>query len=185
MNNTILKLDRSGLPTEWISVEKAIHHYASDEVVFDMGDTIATLRGGWNKNGVRSELSAKSIIAVRGTAVTAKATATLTGNDRLFRRDHCICGFCGQMFHEHELTRDHIMPHSRGGKDTWMNLITSCKPCNNRKGNKTPEEAHMQLVYVPYVPSRAEGFILANRRILSDQMEYLAAKLPAHSRWKL
>ncbi len=51
-----------------------------------------------------------------------------------------------------------------------------------RKGNRTPEEARMPLLYLPYVPSRWEDFILANRRILADQMAYLLAKVPAGSR---
>jgi 5-methylcytosine-specific restriction endonuclease McrA len=183
--NAILKLDITGTPVEWINVEKAIHHYASDEVVFDMGDTIATLRGGHNKDGIQSVMSTKSIIAVRGTAKTRKAHATMSKNDYLFRRDLCTCAYCGDVFKESELTRDHIQPSSRGGKDTWMNLVTACKPCNVHKSNRTPEEAKMQLIFIPYIPSRWEGFILSNRRILADQMEYLAAKLPATSRWAL
>lgn len=183
--NSILKLDITGNPVEWIDVEKAIHHYASDEVVFELGETIATLHGGWNKLGVRSELSAKSIIAVRGESKTHKPYASMSKNEHLFRRDRHICAYCGNEFKEHELTRDHIMPSSRGGKDTWMNLVSACKPCNVRKSNKTPEEARMQLLFVPYVPTRWEGFILSNRRILADQMDYLASKLPASSRWSM
>ena len=63
-----------------------------------------------------------------------------------------------------------------------MNLVTACRACNTRKASRTPEEAKMPLVYLPYVPSRWEDFILANRHILADQMEYLLAKVPAHSR---
>jgi hypothetical protein len=54
--------------------------------------------------------------------------------------------------------------------------------CNQKKGNRTPEEAHMQLVYAPYIPNRAEFLILANRRILADQMEFLRQHVSANSR---
>ncbi|MFM7570545.1 MAG: HNH endonuclease, partial [Betaproteobacteria bacterium] len=70
----------------------------------------------------------------------------------------------------------------KGGRDTWTNLVSACKPCNLRKGNRTPEQAGMPLLYVPYVPSQHEAFILRNRRILADQMEFLMAGVPAGSR---
>jgi len=63
-----------------------------------------------------------------------------------------------------------------------MNVVTACRACNQRKGNRTPEEAHMHLLYAPYVPNRAEFLILANRRILADQMEFLLASVPRSSR---
>lgn len=186
MSFAILKLDISGNPVKWINVEDAIHHYASGQVVFDLGETLATLHGGYNKDGVQSQLSTKSIIAVRGEiGGTLRPHANLGRNDYLFRRDHYTCAYCGDVFRESELTREHIIPRSRGGKDTWMNLVTACSCCNRLKADRTPEEAGMQLLFVPYVPSRWEGFILANRKILTDQMDYLAAKLPKTSRWAL
>jgi len=61
-------------------------------------------------------------------------------------------------------------------------VVTACKSCNHRKGNRTPEQAHMGLLYAPYVPSLWEDFILRNRRILADQMEFLMSHLPKTSR---
>ena len=60
--------------------------------------------------------------------------------------------------------------------------MTACRSCNTRKGNRAPEQANMPLLYVPYVPNRHEHFILRNRRILADQMEYLLAGVPRSSR---
>ena len=88
-------------------------------------------------------------------------------------------------FTHHRLTCDHIVPMSRGGRDTWMNVVTACCTCNQKKGNRTPEEAHMHLLYAPYVPNRAEFLILANRRILADQMEFLRQHVSANSRINL
>jgi 5-methylcytosine-specific restriction endonuclease McrA len=74
------------------------------------------------------------------------------------------------------------MPKSRGGKNNWTNVVAACKPCNHRKGNKTPEEAKMHLLYVPYVPNIFEKMILRNKKILADQMEFLIGRIPKHSR---
>ena len=106
---------------------------------------------------------------------------TLT-NQKLFSRDRNVCAYCGHHFHEEDLTREHIVPFGQNGRDTWMNVVTACKSCNHRKGNRTPEQAHMPLLYTPYVPSLWEDFILRNRRILADQMEFLMAHLPKTSR---
>jgi hypothetical protein len=70
-----------------------------------------------------------------------------------------------------DLSRDHVVPVSHGGRDSWTNSVTACKKCNIRKANRTPEQAGMPLIYVPYVPNRHEQFILRNRRILADQMD--------------
>jgi 5-methylcytosine-specific restriction endonuclease McrA len=80
------------------------------------------------------------------------------------------------------LTREHIKPQGQGGQDVWTNVVTACRGCNHRKGNRTPEQARMPLLYVPYKPNLWEDFILRNRRILADQMTFLAAHLPEGSR---
>jgi 5-methylcytosine-specific restriction endonuclease McrA len=68
----------------------------------------------------------------------------------VFRRDHFRCQYCGGM---DKLTLDHVLPKSRGGRDSWENLVTACMPCNNRKGNRTPEEANMHLDRAAFRPS--------------------------------
>ena len=68
----------------------------------------------------------------------------------VLRRDGFRCQYCGA--HDH-LTVDHVLPKSRGGKDTWENLVAACTTCNNRKGNRTPKEAHMPLQRKPFRPS--------------------------------
>ena len=68
----------------------------------------------------------------------------------VLRRDRQRCQYCGS---KDRLTIDHVMPKSRGGKDTWDNLVAACVPCNNRQGNRTPEEASMELSRKPFRPS--------------------------------
>ena len=60
-------------------------------------------------------------------------------------RDHNTCQFCGGVFPASELTLDHVMPRSRGGRSSWENLVACCYECNNRKGDRTPEEAGLAL----------------------------------------
>jgi len=102
---------------------------------------------------------------------------------RLFARDRHVCAYCGKLSPESDLTVEHIVPVSRGGRHEWTNVVTACRSCNTRKGNRRPEEANMPLLYVPYAVCRNEGFILSNRRILADQMAFLQVSLPRHSRW--
>lgn len=68
---------------------------------------------------------------------------------RIFRRDGYQCAYCGST---KELTIDHIVPRSKGGRNTWTNLVSCCFRCNLKKGDKTPEEAHMQLRVKPTEP---------------------------------
>lgn len=75
---------------------------------------------------------------------------TLLSRKNVLRRDGHRCQYCGVA---DRLTIDHVMPKSRGGRDTWENLAAACVPCNNKKGNRTPEEAGMQLARKPFRPS--------------------------------
>lgn len=69
----------------------------------------------------------------------------------IIRRDNNKCQYCGTK--SHSLTIDHVIPKSRGGNDSWENLVAACTKCNNRKGNQTPEEARMPLLTYPRKPS--------------------------------
>lgn len=180
----VLKLSAQGLPQSWISLEEAVIHYAAGDVRWESGAEVAVFHGGTNAiTGDLSVIVVNSIIGTRGVPninpFDLKPSLT---NAKLFARDRNICAYCGEHFHETELTREHIRPFGQQGIDHWMNVVTSCKSCNHRKGNRTPEQAHMPLLYAPYVPSLWEDFILRNRRILSDQMEFLMAHVPKSSR---
>jgi hypothetical protein len=185
MDVRVLGLDVSGQPFKWLSAEEAVHYYASDKVVWELGEDLQIFRGGYQKTGDRSLIITKSIIAIRGETQRTKQQETINthGNFLLFRRDHHMCAYCGDEFTGYQLTRDHVYPKSRGGSNAWENSVTACKPCNMKKSNKTPEEAGMLLRYMPYRPCRWESFILQNRNVIFDQMEYLKSKLPKHSRY--
>ena len=67
-------------------------------------------------------------------------------------RDHGKCQYCANNFALSELTLDHVVPRSRGGKNTWTNLVACCKKCNQAKRDRTPEEAEMELLRKPLKP---------------------------------
>ena len=100
----------------------------------------------------------------------------------LFARDQHLCLYCGREYHRQQLTRDHVMPLSQGGRDHWENVVAACFHCNSRKGGRTPQQASMPLLAVPYRPSWIEHLILSNRNILADQMEFLVNHLPKNRR---
>lgn len=186
---SVLKLDISGIPEAWIGIEEAAHYYATGSVAYAYGDVCARLHGGISRlTARRSYVDVQPILAVRGPCAAGKllsAQPRLTRfNDKLFTRDRHTCAYCGSVHPASQLEREHVLPYSRGGRDTWTNVVTSCRPCNQRKADRTPEEAGMPLLYVPYVPSRWEDLILQARRghVLGDQMAFLMAGLPAHSR---
>jgi hypothetical protein len=185
MQSHVLQLDIQGTPQAWVSLEQAALHYATDSIAWQDGaGPLAVLRGGFNvASGRQSVIAVHPIIAVRGQArVNLFDVTPGVTKSKLLRRDRHTCAYCGQVHAERDLQVEHIVPHSRGGAYSWMNLVTACAACNARKADRTPEQAGMPLVYLPYVPSRFEAFLLEGRRIRADVHEWLAARLPKHSR---
>jgi hypothetical protein len=179
-----LKLSAQGLPQSWITLEQAVTHYAAGDVRWELGARVALFRGGHNTlTGLQSQIAVSSIIGTRGVPEINpfELQPSLT-NAKLFQRDRNICAYCGGLFKEEDLTREHIVPVAHHGANHWMNVVTACRACNHRKASRTPEQAHMPLLYAPYVPSLWEDFILRNRRILADQMDFLMAHVPRSSR---
>lgn len=182
----ILVLDIAGNPFRWMDPPSAAAYIASDKVAWALGEPAVVFHGGTNRMGHRSELVIPPIIAMSnsGTMAAHLRESIHLGdrNDMLFRRDRNLCAYCGERYADGQLTRDHVVPTSRGGRDCWENCVSACRACNEGKAARTPEEWGRKLLYVPYAPSRYEHFILQRRSILADQMEYLIAKVGPHSR---
>lgn len=183
----ILALSIAGMPHRWMDIDRAAYYVATDKVAWTLGDPALILHGGRQRtSGLRSELALPPVIALaRSEAMVRHAYAIPLGRDDNFllgKRDRMICAYCGDRILSGDLTRDHVHPKARGGKDVWTNVVAAHRSCNMRKGCRTPEEARMPLLYIPYEPCRFEHFILSGRLILADQMSYLAHRLPAHSR---
>jgi 5-methylcytosine-specific restriction endonuclease McrA len=82
---------------------------------------------------------------------TPRVSVRLTRRNLMFRDAH-QCQYCGKRPPLRDLNIDHVLPRSRGGDDSWENLVTACRVCNLRKGWKTPEEANMRLARAPFRP---------------------------------
>lgn len=181
----ILTLDQQGTPHRWVTWQHACFYYAKDLVAWTVGEHCFTIFGGLNRlTGTRSCIEANSIIAIKGKACASRQLHHVPplDNRELFHRDRHVCAYCGGSLPGPRLTRDHIVPVSQGGRDIWMNVVTACRACNQKKSGRTPEQAGMELLYMPYVPNKAEYLILSNRRILADQMDFLARHVPEKSR---
>src|SRR5438105_14534770 len=91
----------------------------------------------------------------------------------LFARDGWRCVYCGTS--TGRLTLDHVVPRSRGGESVWENVVTSCAPCNLRKGDRLPHEVHMELRHSPKPPAPVLFISLATPKIPSRWERYLGA----------
>jgi 5-methylcytosine-specific restriction endonuclease McrA len=180
----VLSLDSNGRILDWMSWQDAVCLYVRDAVAWTVGDVCLTIHGGISRmTGTQSLIDLHPIVASRGHARPGHfdPCPALT-NVALFARDRQICLYCGNHFHRGELTRDHVVPLSKGGRDRWENVVTACLHCNVRKGGRTPAQASMPLLAVPYRPSWVEHLILSNRNILADQMQFLVGHLPKNRR---
>jgi 5-methylcytosine-specific restriction endonuclease McrA len=180
----LLSLDAHGRVLDWISWQDAACLYARGAVSWTLGDPCLSVHGGICRlSGERSVLELHPIIASRGQARAhaLDPTPALT-NTALFARDQHLCLYCGKHYGRGTLTRDHVVPISRGGRDIWENVVAACFHCNSRKGGRTPQQAGMPLLAVPYRPSWIEHLILSNRNILADQMAFLKHQLPKNPR---
>ena len=184
MTPLILRLDVAGAPVRWLPWQDAVNLYAREMIAWTAGDSLFTFKGGINRaTGQRSIVKINSIIAVKRSNQIKQAKRTIPPltNRELFLRDAHLCMYCGHKHRETSLTRDHIIPISKGGKDRWSNVVTACRHCNTHKANRTPEKANMPLLAIPFIPNWAEYLALSNRRILIDQMDFLKTQFTGRS----
>lgn len=185
-NQQVLRTDAAGMPLDWISYREAVHCYHLGQVLYSCGELLYRVHGGINsKTGEQSVVDVNSIVATDGQTRhnyqdRDRYTPPLA-NKTLFARDGYLCLYCGKGHHRSELSRDHVRPVSQMGADTWNNVVTACKRCNNFKAGRTPEQAGMELLAVPFTPTHAEYVYLRGRRVLADQMEFLKAHFPRTS----
>lgn len=88
----------------------------------------------------------------------------------IYKRDGYRCIYCGS---RDRLTLDHVIPRSKGGRDSWQNLATACQGCNTAKGNRTPEQAEMQMSHKPFRPSFIMYLREFNGKVQEEWKPYL------------
>jgi len=182
MSVRILRINSAGFPIEWLSWQQAVCLHARELVSWTYGEEVMEVRGGQSRlTGEQTVIRLSSIIASKGKVYTQGRKEPPLTNSALFRRDQHTCLYCGNHFQEVNLSRDHIHPLSRGGRDRWTNVVTACKRCNARKGSALLEEISMDLLALPYCPNHAEYLALSHSgRILGDQMAFLKRQFSAN-----
>lgn len=139
----VLVLNASYEPLQVTSIKRAITllQYGVAETLEQSGDVIRS---------PSTVLQVPSVIRLRRYVRRPRIEAVPFNRRNVLRRDHYACQYCGS--HD-DLTLDHVQPRSRGGKHGWDNVVTACRACNQRKGNRTPEEAAMPLRTLPHAPT--------------------------------
>jgi 5-methylcytosine-specific restriction endonuclease McrA len=141
INNRVLLLNQTYEPLGTVSVARAIIMMLKESVMVEEWDGERVL------HTTRDEYPVPSVIR-RRTYINIRRRREAAGMKRLriYMRDKFRCQYCGEKKMAAELTLDHIFPRSRGGDNTPVNVVAACLTCNNRKGNRTPEEARMPLL---------------------------------------
>ena len=184
LTQKVLRTTASGTPLEWVNYQDAVRFYCTGQIAYTHGNILYTIHGGTNAiTKKQSIVKVYTIVATYDNAPKQHLRyVPPLNNTTLFRRDAFICMYCGNHFSRRKLSRDHIIPLSLGGKDDWKNVVTACYRCNNRKAGRTPEKSRMQLLAIPFIPTRAEYVYLQSHNILADQMEFLKKHFPKNSR---
>ena len=139
----VLVLNQDYSPLTICSAERAFLLIYAEKAERVHDDSELTLRT------VSSEFKMPSVIRLQK-YIYVPYKGVLLSRQNVFKRDQYECQYCGS---KKDLTLDHVLPSSRGGKSSWGNLVTACKKCNSYKGDRTPEEAEMPLKNTPFKPS--------------------------------
>lgn len=166
-----LALNASFEPLTILPVERALR------LVIDSKAEVLEVDSNRVFRSARHEIACPIVIRlVRFVHVPRRFRRQVT-NTFLFARDSYRCQYCGR--HRHDLrnreflTRDHVVPISAGGGNSWENVVTACSTCNNRKANHALEECGMHLLHPPTEPNYVE-LVWAVRRITEVQAKYIA-----------
>ena len=139
-----LKLDSSFKPIEVIDALEAL-------ILCIIGKAKAIETYEEKVNSVRQSFDLPAVIVINRYVKYRMGDGAPTRQNIIWR-DKNACQYCGNDFKTSELTVDHVLPRSRGGKNTWENLVAACVPCNQKKGAKTTVEADMHPIRKPFVP---------------------------------
>lgn len=157
MFKKVLLLSSSYEPIAFCDMKKAI------TLMFLEKAEAVELRVNESIKGISSNYACPSIIRLKSRNRNAKPKIQLNRKN-VMKRDNFKCMYCGST---NELTIDHIVPKSKGGKTTWENLVTACNPCNNKKDSKELHEVGFVLKTIPKMPNRIT-FLRQEVRMIED-----------------
>ena len=167
LDGRVLLLNQTYEPLGTVSVARAVIMSIKGTV------TVEELYGDRVLHSARTEFPVPSVIRRRSYInVRQRREASGMRRTRIYMRDKFRCQYCGEKKAASELTLDHILPRSRGGDNSPVNIVTACVPCNNRKGSRLADEAGMFPSHSPHEPNYVE-LVWAVRRITPLQAEYI------------
>lgn len=166
-----LALNASFEPLTILPVERALR------LVIDRKAEILEIDSARVFRSEREELPCPLVIRLRRFVHVPRKFRRQVTNTFLFARDSYRCQYCGrhrgEFKHREFLTRDHVVPLSSGGDNSWQNVVTACSACNNRKANHSLEECGLHLTRTPAEPNYVE-LVWAVRRVTPIQAKYIA-----------
>lgn len=143
-NNRVLVLNQNYEPLSVCSAKRAI-------VMQLLGKAeIVETYDGVRVHSVNVSIPLPSVVRL-GSYIRVPYKKILLTRKNILKRDHNICQYCGD--HRGPMTVDHVIPKSYGGGDFWENMVCACENCNNRKGDRLPEQAGMRLIHRPRRPN--------------------------------
>ena len=141
INGRVLLLNQTYEPLGTVGVARAMIMTFKNTVTVEEWDGDRVLRTPREEYPVPSVIRRRTYVNVR-----RRRDAAGSKRVRIYMRDGFRCQYCGERKNPVELTLDHILPRSRGGGNSTLNVVTACRACNQRKGSRTPEEARMPLL---------------------------------------
>ena len=168
LSKAVLLLNASFEPICTISTKRAVN------LVLEGKGEIISSREGIEVGSARTSLPWPTVVRLlKYVEVPRFRKANLTRKS-ILNRDGYICAYCGEKKPLKDMTMDHIMPRSRGGKHTWKNVIACCFPCNQRKDDRTPEEMGWALRFKPTIPEGSRRLVLISGYMHPDWEQWLS-----------
>ena len=157
MNKQVLLLNQDSSPLNIITIGKAFKLLIRDKVYWDASD-----------EDCHEVVSISKIIKIPKILilkyyVKLPYRKAPPSRKNIFKRDNYCCQYCGKEMNNKEATIDHVVPTSKGGASSWVNMVAACRACNLFKGNRSIKEANMELISRPKEPSY--GFLFENMLI--------------------
>lgn len=161
---------RTLLLTPWCSPHKVISWQTAITLFYlDKADILESYDEDLSSPSMKMKMPA---VARLKTSLDTVKRGVKFSRINLFTRDGFRCQYCGERKGMKELNYDHVLPRHSGGKTNWENIVTSCYPCNDRKANRTPQQARMKLIRQPYRPKTLPmSFLQIDRKSIPEIWE--------------
>lgn len=146
-----MRCERTLLLDQGYQPIKDIHWHKAISMIFKEKVDILS-EHNWEIRAATCSFTAPSVIRLKDRRVDMSRFLKLSRTN-IYARDRHICQYCDELFKKSELTFDHVVPKSFGGRTTWENIVTCCRDCNYSKADRTPQQASMRLIRKPKYPS--------------------------------